>query len=155
MSQVSTDRKYGFRSVVGLLIFLGCAGLVGFDSVARLGAAGPDMEIAFTRGLSPAGDFDNAVTEIVRRLQAEGDLIVTLRGHTGTLGDADVNKELGRDRAQKVKDSLVDLGVTPGRVSVIGVGGAEPLAKKDGESGRVYQRRLARVQAVFELGGAQ
>jgi flagellar motor protein MotB len=155
MSQSSTDRKYGFRSIVGLLIFLGCVGLVVFDSVVRLGAAGPDMEIAFTRGLSTAGDFDDSVMEIVRRMQAETDLIVTLRGHTGTLGDADINKELGRDRAQKVKDSIVAQGIVPGRVSVIGVGGEEPLPQENGESGRVYQRRLARVQAVFEIGGAR
>lgn len=155
MSKNSTDRKYGVRTFLGAAIFLVAAGLVATDATTRLGGAGPDVDIAFSRGVTPSGDFDNTVAEVVRRLEAENDLIVVLRGHTGTLGESDVNKDLGRRRAQAVKDSLVDRGVTPGRISVVAVGGSEPLEQTDGESGRAFQRRLARVQAVFKFGGAQ
>lgn len=157
MSVPSTrvQRRVGLRSFLGGLIFLAFAGVVTVDAWQRTDVVDDVIVIGFARGTQPDPGFATAAAEIARRLQFDNGLIVELEGHTGTIGDRAANQKLALERAQKVKAELVGLGVAPGRVAVSGVGGAEPLQKQDDESERAFQRRLARVEAMFraERGG--
>lgn len=136
------------RQALGALIFLIAAGAVLSDAAVRLWATSETVTIDFSRGVSPGLGADGAVADIARRLTLDPDLRVVLNGHTGTLGDADANRDLSARRAEAVKAMLLAEGIEPDRVAVRGRGGDSPLSRADGESDRAYQNRLGRVEAV-------
>lgn len=77
----------------------------------------------------------------------EGGAII-LRGHSDAAGSDRVNMDISRDRAEAVRDWLVDAGVEAGRISVIAFGEQNPIepnALPDGtanEAGRAANRRV-------------
>lgn len=72
---------------------------------------------------------------------------IIVKGHTGQRGDQQANKELSRSRADSVKDYFISrYNVDKNRIRAIGLGGDEPLKRKDGESSRSYNDRLKRVE---------
>jgi outer membrane protein OmpA-like peptidoglycan-associated protein len=72
---------------------------------------------------------------------------VVVRGHTGTRGDANSNRELSIERAEAVKRYLmVTHNIDEARLRAMGYGGERPLKRFDGESDRAYQYRLPRVE---------
>ncbi|WP_157738992.1 OmpA family protein [Labrenzia sp. VG12] len=157
MSVPSTkaQRRVGLRSFLGIVVFLAFAGVVAVDAWQRTDAVDDVIVIGFARGIQPGPGFATKAAEIARRLQLDEGLIVELEGHTGTIGDTAANQTLALERAQAVKAELIGLGIAGGRVAVSAAGGTEPLEKRDGEAERAYQRRLARVEAMFkaERGG--
>lgn len=78
---------------------------------------------------------------------AEGGEIV-LRGHTDSVGDDEANLRVSRQRAEMVRDWLVERGVAEERISVIALGEQRPIAPNaqlDGtpdEAGRSANRRV-------------
>jgi len=78
---------------------------------------------------------------------AEGGAIV-LRGHTDSTGDDEGNLRVSRQRAEMVRDWLVEHGVAEERITVIAIGEQRPIApnaKLDGtpdEAGRAANRRV-------------
>ncbi len=108
-------------------------------------------EFQFSRGLTFAnGDRDRLLAMLAQALRDDR-IHVTILGHTGTTGDADANVKLSEDRAELVAGMAQSLGVTSGRVTARGVGGADPLAKLDDESERAFQSRLARVEVSLQM----
>ena len=72
---------------------------------------------------------------------------VVVRGHTGTRGDPESNRELSQERADTIKRHLlVTHGIDEARVRAVGYGGERPLARLDGEADRAYEYRLPRVE---------
>ncbi len=63
-------------------------------------------------------------------------------GHTSSEGDAQTNQQLSQDRAQAVKDYLVQKGVDPARIQVRGAGSSEPIADNATPAGRMKNRRI-------------
>jgi len=63
-------------------------------------------------------------------------------GHTDDVGDKLKNQELSENRARTVRDSLVQAGVDPSRIMVVGAGGSQPLASNQTEEGREQNRRV-------------
>lgn len=75
---------------------------------------------------------------------------VVVKGHTGTRGDADANRSLSAERALAVKEYLVSaFSMSEHRIHTVGMGGDEPLKRKDGESSRSYNDRLKRVEVFL------
>lgn len=78
---------------------------------------------------------------------AEGGAVV-LRGHTDSTGDDEANLRVSRQRAEMVRDWLVEHGVAEERITVIAIGEQRPIApnaKLDGtpdEAGRAANRRV-------------
>lgn len=137
------------RQALGALIFLVAAGIVLSDAAVRVWATSETVTINFSRGISPAPGVDQSVSAIAERLILDSDLRVILNGHTGTLGDADANQDLGARRAEAIKTLLLAEGIPESRVTTRGRGGEDPLPRADGESDRAYQNRLGRVEAVL------
>ena len=54
-----------------------------------------------------------------------------------------MSKELGRTRANEVRNALIADGVTPGRITVRGRGAEEPVSENDTPRGRLANRRVA------------
>jgi len=65
----------------------------------------------------------------------------TIVGHTDSQGAANYNVKLSERRAKIVLDTLVSKGISPSRLSSIGRGESEPIAKNDTKEGRFDNRR--------------
>ncbi|MDQ7783722.1 MAG: phosphate ABC transporter substrate-binding/OmpA family protein [Desulfomonilaceae bacterium] len=73
-----------------------------------------------------------------------------VKGHTGTKGDPEENQRLSLERAGAVTRYLsVTHSIDPNRMRAVGLGGTEPLPKKDDELLRSWQYRLPRVELVL------
>ncbi len=72
-----------------------------------------------------------------------------IEGHCDERGTREYNLALGERRAAAVKDYLVALGVTPGRVATITYGKERPVALGHNEAAWAQNRR-----AVSTLAGA-
>ena len=64
-----------------------------------------------------------------------------LEGHTDNTGDAAANKTLSVDRANAIRDLLVQGGIDSSRLSTEGYGADKPIASNDTEEGRAKNRR--------------
>ncbi len=81
--------------------------------------------------------------KVVQAVQALPGSHVVIEGHTDSQGRAQINKKLSQERAQAVRDYLVDeAGVDPGRISVIGYGAERPVATNENADGRALNRRI-------------
>lgn len=98
-------------------------------------------------------EFDSArLTEQGRTtLRAIGDTLVTLgdadivvEGHTDNVGSDDYNMTLSRDRAQSVRDFLVESfsQLTAGQFTVRAMGESRPIADNSTDEGRRQNRRV-------------
>lgn len=67
---------------------------------------------------------------------------VRIVGHTDSTGSDAINNPLSKDRAESVKDFLVDRGVPASRVETAGRGEREPVASNDTAEGRARNRRV-------------
>src|SRR6187402_2490096 len=65
-----------------------------------------------------------------------------ISGHTSSEGDPAVNQRLSQERADAVKQWLVDNGVGPERLKTRGAGAEEPIADNKKAAGREKNRRI-------------
>jgi outer membrane protein OmpA-like peptidoglycan-associated protein len=81
-------------------------------------------------------------------LKADPSLVVTLEGHTCSLGSGPYNLALGNRRANAVKDYLVNAGVAADRLITISKGEANAEYDNAREETRRLNRRVALVPKV-------
>ncbi|MFO0378259.1 MAG: OmpA family protein, partial [Cyclobacteriaceae bacterium] len=97
--------------------------------------------------------FDQGTTTFLTESYPELDLVadfmknnsrvvIELAGHTDNRGNADKNKQLSKDRVEKVKQYLVSKGISARRISGKGFGGEKPIASEDTEEARKLNRRV-------------
>jgi len=82
------------------------------------------------------------LSDVAASLKANPDVRVEVRGHTDATGSAEVNRDLSHRRAMAVRDVLVQLGVSPSRVTAVGYGEDYPIAPNDTAEGRAKNRRV-------------
>jgi outer membrane protein OmpA-like peptidoglycan-associated protein len=70
-------------------------------------------------------------------------------GHTDSSGNRSFNFWLSRKRAESVKNSLVNFGVDPGRISTVGYGPTKPIADNATPEGRRKNRRASTKVTVL------
>jgi len=87
-------------------------------------------------------DSQSTVTNLSQILGAYPTTQVQLSGHTDNTGAADANQRLSLDRANAVKQLLVDRGIAADRITTTGYGQDRPIASNDTEEGRAKNRRL-------------
>lgn len=88
-------------------------------------------------------ESDDVLREIAEVLTAHPELLrVEVQGHTDETGTPELNRVLGRDRAQAVVQWLVAHGVAPGRLEAKGYGSDRPLGDNTTEAGRQANRRV-------------
>jgi Outer membrane protein and related peptidoglycan-associated (lipo)proteins len=79
---------------------------------------------------------------LVATLIQNPNVTIEVSGHTDNQGSRDLNLELSKERAHKVKDYLVSKGIDPKRITVIGYGPDKPISPNDTEVNRRLNRRV-------------
>ncbi|MEM5947764.1 OmpA family protein [Spirochaetia bacterium 38H-sp] len=67
---------------------------------------------------------------------------ILITGHTADIGRPTAQKNLSIERAKKIVEQLVNLGVDGSRLIYQGKGGTEPIADNSTEEGRALNRRV-------------
>lgn len=67
---------------------------------------------------------------------------IDISGHSDNRGNRNANIDKSKDRAEFIKNYLVDNGLVAARANVIGVGPDKPIASNNTSSGRAQNRRV-------------
>ena len=67
---------------------------------------------------------------------------VIIRGHTDSSGDEEKNRVLSQNRANSVREALINYGVRSDRLTAIGKGSINPIASNATVEGRAQNRRI-------------
>lgn len=68
--------------------------------------------------------------------------IIRVVGYTDSTGPMAFNQTLSEQRANAVREYLVQLGLNPQRIQALGMGPANPVASNDTSEGRAQNRRV-------------
>jgi outer membrane protein OmpA-like peptidoglycan-associated protein len=99
------------------------------------------VQYAFDRwDLDPRAQ--TALGDVLKRLQQDPTILVTLEGFTDSVGPDGYNFELSRKRAEAVRRFIVDRNVGLRRIEHIGFGETHPVADNAAADGRAKNRRV-------------
>jgi outer membrane protein OmpA-like peptidoglycan-associated protein len=79
-------------------------------------------------------------------------LKLQLEGHTDAVGGDDYNLRLSQQRADAVRDFLVEQGVSLANITAVGLGKDSPVASNDTAAGRQQNRRVELVVSGEAIG---
>jgi outer membrane protein OmpA-like peptidoglycan-associated protein len=79
-------------------------------------------------------------------------LTIKVEGYTDSIGSDEYNLKLSEQRADSVRDYLVQQAVPPGAVTALGLGKADPVASNDNPAGRQRNRRVELVVSGSPIG---
>lgn len=121
-------------------------------------SAFPDFEVrldggAFSATLSGAATFPPGSTTFTPEfaqvlnfgvvvMSRDPLMTMTIEGHTDSDGPDDFNLRLSQERADNVAAYFAAAGISPDRLTAIGVGEASPAAPNDTDEGRARNRRV-------------
>jgi outer membrane protein OmpA-like peptidoglycan-associated protein len=97
--------------------------------------------------LASAQDKLNQVANV---LKDQSDHKITVEGYTDSRGSDAMNQELSRNRADSVRQYLVDRGVSGDHIDASGLGSTHPLADNSSPEGRANNRRVEIVVTPIE-----
>jgi outer membrane protein OmpA-like peptidoglycan-associated protein len=82
------------------------------------------------------------LNELAAYLLENKELSAEIIGHTDSDGDAEKNRRLSQERAEAVRQYLIDNGVSGNRVKATGKGESEPVTDNSTAEGRAMNRRV-------------
>jgi outer membrane protein OmpA-like peptidoglycan-associated protein len=88
----------------------------------------------------------DAVAEIVKLLQQDGKLKLSIEGHTDDTGDKAHNLKLSEDRAKAVLAQIEKSGIGKDRLKAKGFGAETPIADNTTDKGKAENRRVELVK---------
>ncbi|MDM1296314.1 OmpA family protein [Sphingobacterium sp. N143] len=91
-------------------------------------------------------DGKDAVAEIIKVLQKDSNLKISIEGHTDDTGNATHNQKLSESRAATVMDELIKAGINTSRLKAVGYGAEKPLVANDSEDNKAKNRRVELVK---------
>lgn len=91
-------------------------------------------------------DSGSVLNEIVKMLQDNPDVKVSVEGHTDNVGAAASNQALSEKRAQAVVAWLSSHGIDAARLKAKGWGASKPVDENNTEDGRAKNRRVELVK---------
>ncbi|BDD01046.1 PorP/SprF family type IX secretion system membrane protein [Persicobacter psychrovividus] len=86
-------------------------------------------------------DSDKKLQRIAEIMAKYPNTKILILGHTCTIGDEDINKFVGTERALAARDRLVEAGVPRGNIRIKGMSYTQPIATNDTDDGRAKNRR--------------
>lgn len=90
----------------------------------------------------PADSYDFLNKAAAGLKAAPAGAVIDVGGHTDNTGDASANRTLSQQRADAVRNYLVQQGVNPGMLTATGYGDTKPVASNDTDEGRFHNRRI-------------
>lgn len=90
-------------------------------------------------------DSEAGILMLFEFLKRNSDLKVELAGHTDNVGSDNYNLKLSSERAEVVRQALVDKGIDATRLTAKGYGATQPLVPNDSEEHRAVNRRTEMV----------
>ncbi|MBS1537989.1 MAG: OmpA family protein, partial [Bacteroidetes bacterium] len=87
-------------------------------------------------------ESDEILQTALNTMQDNPDIDVEISGHTDNVGRRDKNQKLSLERAESVKQWLIDHGVTASRMSTKGFGPDRPIAPNDTPENKKKNRRI-------------
>ncbi|XPF92878.1 OmpA family protein [Colwellia sp. RE-S-Sl-9] len=99
--------------------------------------------ITFASGQSYiTSGFHNTLDAIVRVLAKYEKTLLSIEGHTDSVGSVESNQKLSEERAASVAAYLVNQNILESRLKVSGYGESQAIANNDNEQGRALNRRV-------------
>ena len=86
------------------------------------------------------------IDQIVKMMDSNPGLKISLEGHTDNVGNPQSNKTLSDNRAKAVFSAIVAQGIGANRLSALGHGQDKPIADNKTEDGRAKNRRVELVK---------
>ncbi|MBN2664783.1 MAG: PD40 domain-containing protein [Bacteroidales bacterium] len=81
------------------------------------------------------------LNKLVDFLKLNLNVQIQVAGHTDNIGSSDYNLKLSKNRAESIRNYLIDKEIQPNRISSIGYGYTKPIADNQTEEGRKLNRR--------------
>lgn len=86
--------------------------------------------------------FHSTLDDVAKVLAKFDKTLLSIEGHTDNTGSADYNQTLSTQRAQGVKDYLVNKSIDGNRLKVTGYGESMPLTDNNTDKNRSLNRRV-------------
>lgn len=83
-----------------------------------------------------------SLDDVIELLESEPDKEIRIEGHTDSTGPSALNLRLSRERAEAVRDALIERGIDPDRLNAVGMGEEFPIATNESAEGRASNRRV-------------
>ena len=91
------------------------------------------------------GDSQSGIRVLTDFLKRNPELKVELAGHTDDIGNAAYNQKLSAERAEVVRQALIDNGIEDSRLTANGYGASKPLWPNDSDEHRALNRRTEMI----------
>ncbi len=99
--------------------------------------------ILFDTGKSSIkAESTSVMVDIIQILNEYPTAKFTVEGHTDSVGSETLNQKLSEERANSVRNFLIDKGIGSDRLTAIGYGEAKPIATNNTRAGRAQNRRV-------------
>lgn len=86
------------------------------------------------------------INEIYDMMEKYPEIKFSVEGHTDSDGENDFNQKLSEQRAETVRNTLINLGIDSGRLVFKGWGESKPIAGNDTPEGKATNRRVEFVK---------
>jgi OOP family OmpA-OmpF porin len=101
-----------------------------------------NVEFDFDKSTIKKGYYQD-IDNLAGVMKQYPDLNVVIEGHTDSIGSDAYNEKLSRERADAVKNYMVEKnGIDANRIKAIGFGEKQPVASNDTSEGRAQNRRV-------------
>jgi len=80
--------------------------------------------------------------KLVEILNKNPDWLIEISGHTDNVGNPKLNLELSEQRAEVVRDYIMQRGIAMSRITTLGFGGSKPIASNSNPKDREKNRRV-------------
>lgn len=108
------------------------------------------QKIVFRSGSAYVSPESNRILdEIAAALKSCSGLAIAVGGHTDNKGDADVNKDMSQERAERIRSGLIARGISEHLVTATGYGAQQPLETGGNAATDAQNRRIE-----FKIGAA-
>lgn len=110
-----------------------------------------DVKFAFDKATINEGSYAD-IKQVADFMKQFPQTTTVVEGYTDSQGPEAYNQKLSQERADAVRNALVDYGVEGNRVEAVGYGEANPIADNATKEGRAMNRRVdATVEAQVEV----
>lgn len=110
-------------------------------------------EVRFAMNQAELQGDNRSLDRLARLLQQHPERNIRIEGFTDNTGSDELNRKLSEQRAEAVRQALIEKGVDASRIEVEGFGKESPIASNDTATGRQQNRRVEVVilEAVTDM----